>query len=167
MPSLVIKLLDNTSASDRCVLCGNWAEPRVGPELFVEGTTDAVCRNCGREHAAELAALLEALYHSHACSKSIFESPKLADVLSPTAKEVWQFIQQYAAGTDRVAIFDNRAIGTTMQIGSNGVANALAELRRLQYITEPTEKQKKALGPNAFIRTDTVVVLSKMPIPNG
>ena len=140
--------------------CGNWAEPRVGPELFLEGTTDVVCRNCGKEHAAELHALLDALYHSHSCSETIFNSGQLAEVLSPTAKEVWQFIQQYAS-RERIAVFDDRAIGTTLGIGSNGVANALKELRRLEYVTEPTDKQKKSLGPNAFIRTDTVVLLSK------
>jgi hypothetical protein len=41
-----------------CRLCGTVTQASAGPELFVEGTWDLVCRYCGRDREPALVALL-------------------------------------------------------------------------------------------------------------
>jgi hypothetical protein len=56
--TLAIKLNTDTGPAP-CALCGRETEPLYGPELTVDGSSAAVCRDCGARHAPALAALLE------------------------------------------------------------------------------------------------------------
>jgi hypothetical protein len=42
-----------------CALCGDMVSTHFGPELFVEGSMQIVCRGCGHDHAPGLAELLD------------------------------------------------------------------------------------------------------------
>jgi hypothetical protein len=48
-----------TTTSDCCSLCGGQTLAGDGPRLFRANGRDAVCRDCGKEHAPSLAALLD------------------------------------------------------------------------------------------------------------
>ncbi|MEM5789016.1 MAG: hypothetical protein AAGU11_17015 [Syntrophobacteraceae bacterium] len=51
---------ENTLAGEQdCALCGGTMISRMGPDLFVEGTTQVICRDCGLENASNLVHLLE------------------------------------------------------------------------------------------------------------
>jgi hypothetical protein len=50
---------NNFVAPDPCALCGEEADPREGPEIFLEGTYETVCRACMEREAPELVALLD------------------------------------------------------------------------------------------------------------
>ena len=49
---------NNCATNDPCALCGNRTDPRVGPEIFLEGTWALVCCACQEKHAPELAQML-------------------------------------------------------------------------------------------------------------
>ncbi len=42
-----------------CAMCGGPMASRLGPDLFMEGTMQVVCRDCGLEYAPQLVGLLE------------------------------------------------------------------------------------------------------------
>ncbi len=42
-----------------CAVCGGSMASHLGPDLFVEGTMQVVCRECGREYVPHLVHLLE------------------------------------------------------------------------------------------------------------
>lgn len=42
-----------------CAFCGDIVATHFGPELFVEGSMQIVCRECGHDHAPGLADLLD------------------------------------------------------------------------------------------------------------
>ncbi len=50
-----------------CAMCGGYMASRLGPDLFMDGTMQVVCRDCGREYAPHLVNLLE-LGENAACS---------------------------------------------------------------------------------------------------
>ena len=54
---LVVKL-NNAVAAGPCAICGELTDPARGPELFLEGSWQAVCWPCGNTHAPSLVALL-------------------------------------------------------------------------------------------------------------
>jgi hypothetical protein len=58
MIPLTIKL-EPCAAGDDCGLCGKRVEAAGGPRLFVEDSTEPVCRDCGKQHAPNLVALLD------------------------------------------------------------------------------------------------------------
>ncbi len=53
VPSLVIKS-NNAGTNDPCAVCGRRTDPCVGPELFLEGTSELVCYDCGDRYAPAL-----------------------------------------------------------------------------------------------------------------
>ena len=55
--TLAIKLNSNISP-DTCPLCGQAVNPNIGAELFLADNDLIVCRDCGRDHAPALVALL-------------------------------------------------------------------------------------------------------------
>jgi hypothetical protein len=55
--NLAIKLNQRIEL-DACPLCGAVVNPNIGPELFLADSDLIVCRDCGREHAPALFALL-------------------------------------------------------------------------------------------------------------
>lgn len=42
-----------------CALCGGITASPAGPDLFMDGTMQVVCRECGREYVPHLVHLLE------------------------------------------------------------------------------------------------------------
>ena len=56
--NLAIKMNDSI-APRLCPLCGRVTNPNIGPELTLAGSMRVVCRDCGRDHAPALVALLE------------------------------------------------------------------------------------------------------------
>ncbi|NLI82030.1 MAG: hypothetical protein GX443_10125 [Deltaproteobacteria bacterium] len=42
-----------------CAICGGSVDTCMGPDLFVEGTMQVVCRACGKDYAPNLVELLE------------------------------------------------------------------------------------------------------------
>jgi hypothetical protein len=54
---LVIKHNDHI-VDGNCRACGMRTQAAPGPELFVEGTWDLICRDCGRDRDPALVALL-------------------------------------------------------------------------------------------------------------
>jgi len=59
MAQLTIKL-ERSCEADRCGLCGKRIHAGSGPQLWVgDGPEGPVCRECGRQHAPPLAALLD------------------------------------------------------------------------------------------------------------
>jgi hypothetical protein len=58
MTDLVINCT-GSSADDCCSLCGSQTTFGQGPRLFRANSRDAVCRDCGKEHAPSLVALLD------------------------------------------------------------------------------------------------------------
>jgi hypothetical protein len=58
MPELAIK--ENVLGGESfCAVCGGVMASHLGPDLFMEGTMQVVCRDCGREYAPQLVNLLE------------------------------------------------------------------------------------------------------------
>ena len=55
--NLAIKMNSNISP-DPCPLCGQVVNPNIGAELTLADNDLVVCRDCGREHAPALVALL-------------------------------------------------------------------------------------------------------------
>lgn len=55
--NLAIKL-NRSSRVVRCPLCNHITKPNVGAELTLDYNDRIVCRQCGREHAPALVALL-------------------------------------------------------------------------------------------------------------
>lgn len=62
-----------TGGSQPCALCGALTESKHGPDLFLEGTMQVICPECGQDHAPHLARLLElgqqAQCYTHACAR--------------------------------------------------------------------------------------------------
>jgi hypothetical protein len=57
MPEITIK--ENVLGGEQyCAMCGGPMASRLGPDLFMEGTMQLVCRECGREYAPHLVNLL-------------------------------------------------------------------------------------------------------------
>ncbi len=52
--------MNNVAVNGICPLCGGRTDPRIGPELFLDGTW--VCWDCGHKYVPELMWMLEA-YH--------------------------------------------------------------------------------------------------------
>ncbi|MHC1730118.1 MAG: hypothetical protein AB9866_29665 [Syntrophobacteraceae bacterium] len=50
-----------------CAMCGGLMASQMGPDLFMEGTMQLVCRECGRDYVPHLVHLLE-LGERVACS---------------------------------------------------------------------------------------------------
>lgn len=63
-PSDTRLVISQNECGFTCELCDRPLMPRFGPELFLDGE-GLVCWNCGREHAPELVAELEAHYAEH------------------------------------------------------------------------------------------------------
>jgi hypothetical protein len=59
--SIVIKC-DTVSIKTACAFCGADMREGPGPELYLEGTTNAVCYGCGKEYAPELAEAMDTLW---------------------------------------------------------------------------------------------------------
>lgn len=58
MPEITIK--ENVLGGEQfCAVCGGVMASRLGPDLFVEGTMQLVCHECGREYAPVLVKLLD------------------------------------------------------------------------------------------------------------
>ncbi len=55
--NLAIKMNSNINP-DPCPLCGQAVNPNIGAELTLADNDLVVCRDCGREHAPALVALL-------------------------------------------------------------------------------------------------------------
>jgi hypothetical protein len=71
MAHMAIK--DNFLGGDHfCGLCGASFKTCFGPDLFLEGTMQPVCRSCGREYAPHLVELLKlaenAVVYSQHCA---------------------------------------------------------------------------------------------------
>ncbi len=58
MATLTIQL-NPAAATDSCALCGGQTTSAAGPRLLLADSPDAVCRQCGHEHAPSLVALLD------------------------------------------------------------------------------------------------------------
>lgn len=58
MMNLTIALNDGCSG-ESCAVCDKGLAPAAGPRLVHADTQEPICRDCGRRHAAPLAALLE------------------------------------------------------------------------------------------------------------
>jgi len=71
MVDLAIKR-NNLASNDPCAICGGRTDPAIGPELFMADSWRVVCWDCGREHAPELVALLEA-WRAHPCAEILTE----------------------------------------------------------------------------------------------
>ncbi len=57
---LEVTIKNNIFGGDHlCAVCGGNTETAFGPDLFLEGTMQVVCRGCGRDYAPNLVALLE------------------------------------------------------------------------------------------------------------
>ena len=41
---------NNCATNDPCAVCGNRTDPRCGPELFLAGTWELVCYQCGEKY---------------------------------------------------------------------------------------------------------------------
>jgi hypothetical protein len=52
--------LNNAATNDPCALCGRRTDPECGPELFLGGTWELVCYECGAEHTPDLVECLKA-----------------------------------------------------------------------------------------------------------
>jgi len=50
---------NNCATNDPCAICGQRTDPEVGPELFLAGTWQLVCYDCGRQYDPELMAQLQ------------------------------------------------------------------------------------------------------------
>jgi hypothetical protein len=50
---------NNCLTNDPCPLCGERCDPCEGPELFLGGSYELVCWQCGRQFSPELVATLE------------------------------------------------------------------------------------------------------------
>ena len=72
MTDLAIQL-NNCATKEPCALCQRIIGTQVGPVMFVMGTWDPVCEDCGKEHAPDL---LLALCRSLADS-STTDDPRL------------------------------------------------------------------------------------------
>jgi hypothetical protein len=58
MGQLAIK--DNILGGDQpCAVCGTVVHTHFGPDLFLEGSMQIVCRECGHDHAPGLVELLQ------------------------------------------------------------------------------------------------------------
>lgn len=65
MADLAIK--NNIFGGDHlCPLCGGEFHTTFGPELFLEGSMQLVCHQCGKDHAPELVHLLHSVQHDAA-----------------------------------------------------------------------------------------------------
>lgn len=55
-----------------CAVCGTTTRTEFGPDLFLDGTEQIVCLECGRDHVPQLVELLElgkkAVNYSHHCA---------------------------------------------------------------------------------------------------
>lgn len=58
MVHLTIKLAEH-AVNTGCALCAKRVAGPAGPQLFVEDSEEAVCRECGKLHAPALATLLD------------------------------------------------------------------------------------------------------------
>lgn len=58
MIPMLIQCSEDT-VCETCALCGESVEADEGPQLFVADSLEIVCRDCGRQHAPPLAALLD------------------------------------------------------------------------------------------------------------
>lgn len=54
---LVIKY-NNAATNDPCAICGARTDSMCGPELFVDGTWELVCHECGCKFSPELVGIL-------------------------------------------------------------------------------------------------------------
>ena len=57
-PCLSIRL-SNLQQTEPCAICGKRTEATVGPDLFLSGTYQAVCEDCGLKYAPELVETLK------------------------------------------------------------------------------------------------------------
>jgi len=55
---------NNCAANGTCPVCGVRTDPQKGPELFVRGTGEVVCRACGRRLNPALMATLDEVRES-------------------------------------------------------------------------------------------------------
>lgn len=58
MERFTIRYTDGPS-NDCCPLCHEKTPARKGPRLYMQEVDEAVCRDCGKRHAASLVALLD------------------------------------------------------------------------------------------------------------
>jgi hypothetical protein len=58
MVHLSIKL-GHCATNHACALCGKGLGHTAGPRLFLDDSSEAVCRECGKLHAPSLVALLD------------------------------------------------------------------------------------------------------------
>jgi hypothetical protein len=56
---LVLQLHPRATAEDPCAFCGRPTPPAEGPGLRLADHLGVVCRDCGKEHAPSLVALLD------------------------------------------------------------------------------------------------------------
>lgn len=78
--NLAIKL-NRSSRAVRCPLCNHITKPNIGAELTLADDDRAVCRECGREHAPALVALLSLAYIAGdyvLCERDFADSPLVA-----------------------------------------------------------------------------------------
>ena len=61
---------NNAATNDPCAVCGRRTDPQVGAELFIEGTWELVCTDCGEKYAPKLVELRQ-LVQTH---KRFFDS---------------------------------------------------------------------------------------------
>jgi hypothetical protein len=55
-----ISIKTNVCGGDHpCGVCGMSTHTHFGPDLFLEGTEQIVCLDCGRDHVPQLVELLE------------------------------------------------------------------------------------------------------------
>jgi hypothetical protein len=55
-----IAIKNNIVGGDQpCALCGDLIHTHFGPDLFLEGSMQIVCRDCGHDHAPGLVDLLQ------------------------------------------------------------------------------------------------------------
>ncbi len=92
MITLAIKMNGDT-AFEPCAICSGLTPMEFGPELFVEGTQEPVCWECGRAHALELVWMLERY------REALVESDSAITAVSPAVEE-WPDPFQQAGRSD-------------------------------------------------------------------
>ncbi len=78
--NLAIKL-NRSSRAVRCAACQHFTKPNVGAELTLADDGRVVCRQCGREHAPALVALLSLAFIAGdyvLCERDFADSPLAA-----------------------------------------------------------------------------------------
>jgi hypothetical protein len=64
LPDIVIKM-NNAGVNEACPLCDGYADSAVGPELFLEGTSMPVSRECAQRYEPVLSKLRDLIHNEY------------------------------------------------------------------------------------------------------